>query len=81
MNLPNKLTLLRILLIPIFIIMMMLNVDNHYLISCLIFIIASITDALDGHIARKNNLVTDFVKFIDPLSDKLLVISALIYML
>ncbi|WP_343343237.1 CDP-diacylglycerol--glycerol-3-phosphate 3-phosphatidyltransferase [Terrisporobacter petrolearius] len=81
MNLPNKLTLLRILLIPVFVIIMMLDVTNHYLMACLIFIIASITDALDGHIARKNNLVTDFGKFMDPLADKLLVISALICMI
>lgn len=81
MNLPNKLTLLRILLIPVFIIVMMMNIQNHYLIACLIFIIASITDALDGYIARKNNLVTDFGKFMDPLADKLLVISALICMI
>ena len=81
MNLPNKLTLLRILLIPVFIIIMMSNITNHYLIACLIFIIASITDDLDGYIARKNNLVTDFGKFMDPLADKLLVISALICMI
>ncbi|MCC3864895.1 CDP-diacylglycerol--glycerol-3-phosphate 3-phosphatidyltransferase [Terrisporobacter petrolearius] len=81
MNLPNKLTLLRVLLIPVFVIIMMLDVTNHYLMACLIFIIASITDALDGHIARKNNLVTDFGKFMDPLADKLLVISALICMI
>lgn len=81
MNLPNKLTLLRILLIPVFIIIMMLDIPNHYLIACLIFIVASITDALDGYIARKNNLVTDFGKFMDPLADKLLVISALICMI
>ena len=81
MNLPNKLTLLRILLIPVFIITMMFDFSNHYLISCLIFIIASITDALDGHIARKNNLVTDFGKFMDPLADKLLVCSAMICMI
>ena len=81
MNLPNKLTLLIILLIPVFIIIMMLDITNHYLIACLIFIVASITDALDGYIARKNNLVTDFGKFMDPLADKLLVISALICMI
>ena len=67
MNLPNKLTLLRILLIPVFIIIMMLDIPNHYLIACLIFIVASITDALDGYIARKNNLVTDFGKFMGSL--------------
>ena len=78
MNLPNKLRLLRILLIAVFIITMIFDFSNHYLISCLIFIIASITDALDGHIARKNNLVTDFGKFMDPLADKLLVCSAMI---
>ena len=77
MNLPNKLTLLRILLIPVFIITMMINITNHYLIACFIFIIASITDALDGYIARKH----DFGKFMDPLADKLLVISALICMI
>lgn len=81
MNLPNKLTLLRILLIPVFVIMMMLDVNNHYLIACLVFVVASITDALDGYLARKYNLVTDFGKFMDPLADKLLVISALICMI
>ena len=81
MNLPNKLTLFRIFLIPIFIIVMLLNIPNKYLISCIVFILASITDAMDGHIARKHNLITDFGKFMDPLADKLLVISALICMI
>lgn len=81
MNLPNKLTLFRIFLIPVFIIVMLLNIQNQYLIACIIFIIASITDAMDGYIARKYNLVTDFGKFMDPLADKLLVISALICMI
>lgn len=81
MNLPNKLTLFRILLIPVFIIVMMLNLPNKFLIACIIFILASITDAMDGHIARKYNLVTDFGKFMDPLADKLLVISALTTMI
>lgn len=81
MNLPNKLTLFRIFLIPIFIIVMLLNIPNKFLIACIIFIIASITDAMDGHIARKYNLVTDFGKFMDPLADKLLVISALTCMI
>lgn len=81
MNLPNKLTLLRICLIPVFVILMLSQVSNLFLISCIIFIIASITDFLDGKIARKYNLVTDFGKFMDPLADKLLVLSALICMI
>ena len=81
MNLPNKLTLLRICLIPVFLILMLSQVSNFFLISCIIFIIASITDFLDGKIARKYNLVTDFGKFMDPLADKLLVLSALICMI
>lgn len=81
MNLPNKLTLFRIFLIPVFIVTMLLNIPNKYLIACIIFIVAAITDAMDGHIARKHNLVTDFGKFMDPLADKLLVISALTCMI
>lgn len=81
MNLPNKLTLFRILLIPVFILVMLFDIQNKYLIACTIFILASITDAMDGHIARKYNLITDFGKFMDPLADKLLVISALICMI
>ena len=81
MNLPNKLTLLRICLIPVFVILMLSQVSNFFLISCIIFIIASITDFLDGKIARKYNLVTDFGKFMDLLADKLLVLSALICMI
>ena len=81
MNLPNKLTLLRICLIPVFVIVMLSQMHNFFLISCIIFILASITDFLDGRIARKHNLVTDFGKFMDPLADKLLVLSALICMI
>lgn len=81
MNLPNKLTLFRIFLIPVFILVMLFDIQNKYLIACAVFIIASITDAMDGHIARKYNLITDFGKFMDPLADKLLVISALICMI
>ena len=81
MNLPNKLTLFRIFLIPVFILVMLFNIPSKYLIACVIFIVASITDAMDGHIARKHNLITDFGKFMDPLADKLLVCSALICMI
>ena len=81
MNTPNKLTLLRIFLIPIFVIVMLSQIKNSFLIACVIFIVASITDFLDGNIARKYNLVTDFGKFMDPLADKLLVLSALICMI
>ncbi len=75
MNLPNKLTMLRIIMIPAFIIVLM---TGYYYISAVIFILASATDALDGHIARKYNLITNFGKIMDPLADKLLVVSALI---
>ncbi|MBC2576739.1 CDP-diacylglycerol--glycerol-3-phosphate 3-phosphatidyltransferase [Peptostreptococcus canis] len=81
MNLPNKLTLFRIILIPVLVIFMYLPISSKYLISLIIFIIAAITDALDGNIARKYNLITDFGKFMDPLADKLLVIAALICMI
>ena len=80
MNLPNKLTLFRIFLIPIFVLVMLLDFNNKYLVSCIIFIVASLTDAMDGYIARKYNLITDFGKFMDPLADTLLVLSALITM-
>lgn len=77
MNLPNKLTLLRVFLIPFFLLFMYLDISFHYLIALIIFAAASITDALDGKIARSRNLVTNFGKFLDPLADKVLVISAL----
>ena len=77
MNLPNKLTLLRVILIPFFLLFMYINVPFHYAIALIIFAAASITDALDGKIARSRNLVTNFGKFLDPLADKVLVIAAL----
>ena len=77
MNLPNRLTVLRVFLIPFFLLFMYWKVSFHYLIALIIFAGASITDALDGKIARKHNLVTNFGKFLDPLADKVLVISAL----
>ena len=78
MNLPNKLTLFRIFLIPVFILVMLFNMPSKYLIACVIFIVASITDAMDGHIARKYNIVTDFGKVMDAIADKVLVNSVLI---
>jgi len=77
MNLPNKLTLLRVFLIPFFLLFMYIDIPYNYLIALVIFSAASITDALDGKIARKRGLVTNFGKFLDPLADKVLVISAL----
>ena len=80
MNLPNKLTLFRVILIPFFVFFLLTPYFEGYgnYIAVAIFIVASITDFLDGKIARKYNLVTNFGKFMDPLADKLLVCSALI---
>lgn len=80
MNLPNKLTTARVIMIPFFVVCMLLPVEGNTLkwAALSIFIIASLTDLLDGYIARKNNLVTNFGKFMDPLADKLLVCAALI---
>ena len=78
MNLPNKLTLLRIILVPFFIIAMLVNFPFHYLVAGCIFGVASVTDTLDGKIARSRNLVTDFGKFADPLADKILVLTAIV---
>lgn len=78
MNLPNKLTVLRVLLVPVFIILMYADpMPFNFLAAAVVFIAASITDWLDGKIARSRNLVTTFGKFLDPLADKILVISAL----
>ena len=80
MNLPNKLTLFRVVLIPFFVLFLLINPASQALriIADIIFIVASLTDMLDGKIARKYNLVTNFGKFMDPLADKLLVCSAMI---
>ncbi len=79
MNLPNKLTVFRVILIPFFVLFLLLDLTAYdKWIALAIFIIASLTDFLDGHIARKYHLVTNFGKFMDPLADKLLVCSALI---
>ena len=93
MTLPNKLTVLRLILIPFFVLFLMLPINLGQieafgavlpvtqLIACLIFIFASITDFLDGYIARRDNLVSNFGKFADPLADKLLVLTALILLI
>ena len=78
MNLPNKLTLSRIILTPFFVAAMLIDFPFHYLVALAIFGIASVTDMLDGKIARKQNLVTNFGKFSDPLADKILVLSTLV---
>lgn len=79
MNLPNKLTLLRVIMVPFFMFFMLTDfVPFSPVIALAIFILASITDAMDGHIARSRNLITTFGKFLDPLADKVLVVAALI---
>lgn len=83
MNLPNKLTIFRVILIPFFVVALLFNPEDQMLrlVADAIFIVASLTDMLDGKIARKYNLVTNFGKFMDPLADKLLVCSAMICLL
>lgn len=79
MNLPNKLTVLRILLVPFFVLFLLVNsIPYNYLWALIVFAVASITDCLDGYIARKYNLITNFGKFLDPLADKVLVLAAMI---
>ena len=79
MNLPNKMTLLRIILIPVFMVVLYWGFPGATWVALAIFIIASLTDMLDGKIARKYNLVTDFGKFADPLADKMLVTAAMLW--
>ena len=81
MNLPNKLSILRVLCIPAIVLLLYLPSDGCRIAAGILFILASFTDYLDGHIARKHNLITDFGKFIDPVADKLLVLTSLIMML
>ena len=78
MNLANKLTLMRVILVPFFVAFMLIGaIPLNYLWALLVFAIASITDMLDGKIARKYNMITSFGKFLDPLADKILVAAAL----
>lgn len=77
MNLPNKITVFRIILVPFFVFFLLYpGISNNYLIALAIFIFSSVTDLLDGHIARKRGLITEFGKLCDPLADKILVMSA-----
>lgn len=79
LNVPNLLTIARIFITPIFLaVILMDTLPHNFLIACIIFSIASITDAVDGHLARKNNQITNFGKFLDPIADKILTTSALL---
>ncbi len=88
MNLPNKLTLMRMLLVPVFMVFVSLTQygasdynQTWYLVACVVFAVAAFTDFLDGYLARKWKMVTDFGKFLDPLADKLLTTVAFLYMM
>lgn len=76
MNLPNKLTVLRIVMTPLFLLLLMWNFPFHHLAACAVFGIASLTDYIDGNLARKHNLITNLGKFLDPLADKMLTTAA-----
>lgn len=79
LNVPNILTIARIFITPVFLaVILMDNLPHKFLIACIIFSIGSITDAIDGHLARKNNQITNFGKFLDPIADKILTTSALL---
>ena len=79
LNLPNILTILRVAITPFFLVTILMETLPHrFLIACIIFSIASITDAIDGHLARKNNQITNFGKFLDPIADKILTTAALL---
>lgn len=81
MNLPNKLSTLRVALIPVMVALMYPNTQVCNVLALVVFALAALTDFLDGHIARKHHLVTDFGKFVDPVADKLLVLSAMIMLI
>lgn len=78
MTLPNKITIFRLILIPLFVVLYLVEFPYHYLCATFVFITASVSDYFDGHLARKYNLVTDLGKFLDPLADKALVCTALV---
>lgn len=78
MNLPNKLTVFRILMIPVFIVLFFVEFEGHTLAAALVYVVACFTDFFDGYLARKHNLVTNFGKFIDPIADKMIIACSLI---
>lgn len=78
MNLPNRLTILRMLLIPVFIVVYFVEFEGHRLTAMIVYFLACITDFFDGYLARKNNIVTNFGKFIDPIADKMIIACSLI---
>lgn len=78
MNLPNVLTMLRILLVPVLVVALLVETKDGDLLAAIVFAVASLTDAIDGYLARSRNIITDFGKLMDPLADKLLVIGALV---
>lgn len=78
MNLPNKLTIFRILMIPVFIVLFFVEFEGHTLAAALFYVVACFTDFFDGYIARKQNLVTNFGKFVDPIADKMIIACSLI---
>ena len=79
MNTPNKLTLLRILMIPVFLVILYMDFPYHQYVALVVFILASATDFVDGYLARRDHMVTDFGKFMDQLADKMLVMSAMLW--
>lgn len=81
MNIANKITMLRIAMIPFFMVLMLIQFPYHMEAALGVFLLASLTDKLDGHLARKYNLITDFGKFMDPLADKLLVTGAFVILI
>lgn len=81
MNLANKITLARILLVPVFMALMLIKFPYHMEIALAVFLVASLTDKLDGYLARKYNMITDFGKFMDPLADKLLITGAFVVLI
>jgi CDP-diacylglycerol--glycerol-3-phosphate 3-phosphatidyltransferase len=80
MNLPNKLSLFRVFLVPVFLLVLYSEIELSVYIATAIFLLAAVTDMVDGYIARTRNMITDLGKFLDPLADKILVISAMVYL-